>query len=186
MGVFLKMGLCKSIPAGGQSWEDAFATLRKRSGAGTIDELLLKSARGNKELANRAKEALQWLEMQGEANLSDQESIIDSFCEVLTKHLEFGAEERDMVAMHTAIEASFEDGKKELHQSSLLAFGDDKMSAMCRTVGFPTAIAADLVLSGELNGFKGTILPMDKRVYQPILDACEKEGIVFDETVEYF
>ena len=185
MGVFLKMGLCEAIPAGGQCWEDALATLRRRAGVSSNEELLLKSAKGNKELADRTKDSLMWLQMDDGTSLSDTESIIDSFCDVLTKHLEFGAEERDMVAMHTAIEATFEDGKKELHQSSLLAFGDDKMSAMCRTVGFPTAAAADLVMSGELVDMKGLVLPTDKRVYQPILDACEKEGISFDETVEY-
>lgn len=186
MGVFLKMGLCETIPAGGQSWGDAFTTLQNRSRAANMDEWLLESARGDQKLANRTKEALRWLEMDASAKLSNKGSVIDSFCDVLTKHLEFGKEERDMVAMHTAIEATFEDGKKEFHQSSMLAFGDDKMSAMCRTVGFPTAVAANLVMSGDLDDLKGLVLPMDKRVYQPILDECEKEGITFDETVESF
>lgn len=186
MGVFLKMGLCETIPAGGQSWEDAFATLRKKAGSSrSMEDFLLKCARDDQQLADRAKDALRWLEMEGGTKLTNDKSIIDSFCAVLEQHMEFGPEERDMVAMHTAIEATFDDGRKEMHQSSMLAFGDEKMSAMCKTVGVPAAAAADLIMSGDLDDFKGLVLPTDKRVYQPILDTCEKEGISFEETVDH-
>jgi len=181
MSVFQKMGLFEASPTGGTTWESAIAALRGKS---NLDDFLLDCADGDQAKAQNAKAALQWLEMEGSSSVATKDSLVDSFCAVLEQHLQFGEEERDMVAMHTAIEASFEDGTKELHQSSLIAFGDASMSAMCRTVGFPAAAAADLILSGHFKDYKGLVLPIEKNVYGPILDAVEHEGIVFEETSE--
>lgn len=180
MSVFQNMGLFEATSVDGQTWEEAIQSLHR---GGTLHDLLLESARGDTVKAKAVRDALHWLEMDGTSPVSNPESLVDSFCQVLEDHLQFAEGERDMVAMHTAIEASFEDGPSELHQSSLLAFGDDSMSAMCRTVGFPAAAAADLVLSGALKDRQGLVLPTDKEIYLPILEAVEKEGIVFEETV---
>ena len=180
MSVFQKMGLFEASAAGGSTWGDAIAALRRQK---NLDDFLLDCANGDQVKAQKAKDALHWLEMEGTSTVANKNSLIDSFCAVLEKHLQFGPDERDMVAMHTVIEAVFEDGQKELHQSSLLTFGDSTMSAMCRTVGFPAAAAADLVLSGGLKNQTGLVLPTDKSIYLPILAAVEKEGIVFEETV---
>ena len=185
MSIFQRMGLFEASSTGGPSWREALSALsRQRGSFENMDDFLLDCAGGDQAKAQKAKEALRWLEMEGETSVSDMDSIVDSFCAVLEKHLQFGDEERDMVAMHTTIEASFEDGSNERHQSSLLAFGDASMSAMCRTVGFPAAAAADLVLSGDLRDYTGLVLPTDQRIYLPILAAVEKEGIAFEESVE--
>jgi len=80
------------------------------------------------------------------------------------------------------IKARFEGGKDETHYSSLQLYGDDNMSAICRTVGYTAAIAADLVLKGTITR-KGVVLPIEKDVYEPCLLALEREGLVFDEKV---
>lgn len=184
MSVFQKMGLFEAAPVDGATWEDALDGLRHRHGSvASLPDFLLECAGGDPVKANAARHALQWLEMDGPTSVSHPESLVDSFCQVLEDHLQFTEGERDMVAMHTAIEASFESGPSEVHHSSLLTFGDDSMSAMCRTVGFPTAAAADLVLSGALKDRKGLVLPIEKEIYLPILAAVEKEGIVFEESV---
>lgn len=196
MSVFSKMGLFRSSPVEGNTWGEAIENLRidaarmedllesLRSHDELLDQFLLECAGGDSEQAKAAREALQWLEMEGGTPVSHPISLVDSFCQVLEDHLQFEEGERDMVAMHTAIEASFEDGRpNELHQSSLLAYGDDHMSAMCRAVGMPAAAAADLVLSGALKDQTGLVLPTRPQVYLPILAAVEKEGIVFEESV---
>lgn len=180
MSVFQKMGLFQDVGVKGQTWKEVIASLR---GSQSLEEFLLECSGRDSSMAQEAREALEWLEMTGAAAVSHPSSLVDSFCNVLEQHLQFAEGERDMVAMHTAIEASFEGGPNEIHQSSLIAFGDETMSAMCRTVGFPTAAAADLVLSGALKDHKGLLLPIEKEVYLPILAAVEKEGIVFDESV---
>lgn len=48
---------------------------------------------------------------------------------------------------------------------------------MARCVGYPAAIATQLVLDGKLNGFYGVRRPDFKEAYEPVLEALEKEGI---------
>ncbi|CAB9498671.1 Alpha-aminoadipic semialdehyde synthase, mitochondrial [Seminavis robusta] len=183
MSVFQKMGLFESTPAKAASWDDTLKMMH--AGSDSMDTFLLECADGDPIKAAAAKVALfEWKMLQADAAVAHPDSLVDSFCAVLEDHLKFEDGERDMVAMHTAIDASFDDGRpNEVHQSSLLVFGDSSMSAMCRTVGFPAAAAADLVLSGELKDHKGLVLPTDPRIYNSILTAVEKEGIVFEESV---
>ena len=181
MSVFQRMGLFQNIPAGGQAWGDV---LKRLQTGNNLDDFLLGCASGDADRADAAKAALmEWNMLDGPTSVAHPNSLVDSFCAVLEEHLKFGDHERDMVAMHTVIEASFDGGPTEVHQSNLLVFGDDAMSAMCRTVGFPAAAAADLVLSGVLKSDKGLLLPSDPCIYNPILAALAKEGIVFEESV---
>jgi alpha-aminoadipic semialdehyde synthase len=180
----------------------------------TIDEFILASANGNVEESIRAKECLQWLGIMMSGGQADEEdissrinisnnnnnntTIVDLFCQRLEERLEYGKSERDMVVMHHTIGAEFEseienenekDGTTNMiyeeHHSSLQAFGtEDTMTAMCKTVGYPAAVAADLILCGNLDHrCGGVLLPTTKDMYEPILEAVKKEGIVFDEHV---
>jgi alpha-aminoadipic semialdehyde synthase len=49
-------------------------------------------------------------------------------------------------------------------------------SAMAQTVGYPCAIAAHLVLSGEINS-PGMVTPLPKAIYSPILEELKLLGI---------
>jgi len=51
---------------------------------------------------------------------------------------------------------------------------------MSNTVGLPVAIAAKLILAGELKE-KGVTLPVNKVVYEPILNELASFGITFEE-----
>jgi len=51
---------------------------------------------------------------------------------------------------------------------------------MAMTVGYPIAIAAKLVLSGEL-ALTGVRLPVSKDIYQPVLKELKTLGISFSE-----
>mmetsp|Transcript_22574 Transcript_22574/g.29831 ORF Transcript_22574/g.29831 Transcript_22574/m.29831 type:complete len:100 (-) Transcript_22574:302-601(-) len=87
-----------------------------------------------------------------------------------------------MVLMHHGIQAAFEDGSRETHHSSLQIFGDSKMTAMCKTVGYTAAVGTKLLLSEKINE-KGVLLPTNKDIYEPCLEALEKEGIKFNEEI---
>ena len=184
MSVFQQMGFFELSSIDGRTWSEALINLGKKAGEfASLHDFVQHCAGGDKVKAQAAMDAMHWLGMDGDFPVSNPESRVDSLCAVLESSLQYGEEERDMVAMHTCIEASFPDGSVELHKSSLLKFGDSSVSAMCRTVGLPAAAAANLVLSGDLKDYTGLVLPTDKRVYLPILTAVEKEGISFDETV---
>ena len=176
------------------SWDDVLIVLNNHdlpnNGTRTIDEFILASANGNVEESIRARECLQWLGMSGNdedisSRISNTTTVVDLFCQRLEERLEYGKSERDMVVMHHTIGAEFEDGTIEEHHSSLQAFGtEDTMTAMCKTVGYPAAVAADLILCGNLDHRSGVLLPTTKDIYEPILEAVKKEGIIFDEHVK--
>jgi saccharopine dehydrogenase-like NADP-dependent oxidoreductase len=129
------------------------------------------------------KECLDWLGMTGDAALQSVHlSAKDLFCQLLEEKLYYGENERDMILMHHAIGAKFGDGSTEEHYSSLQSFGDRSMSAMCKTVGYTAAAAADLVLNGTLEDRHGLLLPTEKKIYTPILENLKREGIVFEES----
>lgn len=87
-----------------------------------------------------------------------------------------------MVLMHHDIKARFDDGSHENHSCSLQLFGDDKMTAMSKTVGYTAAIGTKLILEGDITK-KGLLLPTSTEVYTPSLDLLKKEGVVFEDHV---
>jgi alpha-aminoadipic semialdehyde synthase len=183
MNVFQNIGMFDTLPTGASTWNELLDMLRMRKGGfESLDDFLLACADDDMDTARRAKECLEWLEMTGDSPVPNADSLLDLFCSILEEKLQYGPDERDMVAMHHTIDAQFEDGRIEHHQSRLRAFGDSSMSSMCKTVGYTTAAATDVMLSGVLDGQTGLLLPTTKVIYKPILDAVEKEGIVFSDT----
>ena len=98
------------------------------------------------------------------------------------------------------------------HTCSLVMYGDslnhaasvskNKFSAMAKTVGYPVALAAELLLQhrktlnlstnpastsismDDANAIPfGVLLPTHKAIYEPILKACPSLGIHFKETI---
>jgi alpha-aminoadipic semialdehyde synthase len=190
MHIFKTMGFLDSKISveGIHSWDDVLNALNNSRGHfSSLEDFLLACANDDYDESIRARECLEWLGMIGPKNIAiskDDQSIVDLFCRRLEERLKYTESERDMVAMHHTIGAEFEDGTTETHFSSLQAFGTAKtMTAMCKTVGYPAAIAADLMLGG-LGGKAGLLLPTTKDIYSPTLAVCAKEGIVFKEHVK--
>jgi saccharopine dehydrogenase (NADP+, L-glutamate forming) len=89
------------------------------------------------------------------------------------------------------------------HTCSLALYGDQPaasdsniraFSAMAKTVGYPVALAAELLLhaprpSSDMDTTSdawipmGVILPIHKAIYQPILKGCPRLGIHFHESI---
>jgi alpha-aminoadipic semialdehyde synthase len=165
MYTFRKMGLFDPSNAAASTWKEVISAMELPAEA------------------IRARECLEWLGMLDSTPLACPESVMQSFCSVLEDKLKLQRHERDMVLMHHLIKASFEDGCSEVHRSSLQVFGDDKMTAMSKTVGYTVAATTELVLDGLLTK-KGLILPTTPEIYNPILAALAKEGVTFNEFVE--
>jgi len=187
MHVFKNMGLFdETVIEGRRKWTSVIDGLRvKRGKYVSIRDFVLACADNDAEEAERAMEALEWLGVLGtdERVAESDTPVVDSFCAVLESKLQFDENERDMILMHHVIEASFEDGTKEVHNSSLRVYGDSFSSAMSKTVGYTTAASAELILSGSLDDKRGLLLPAEERVYGPVLAKVEEEGIRFEDSV---
>lgn len=186
MYVFRNLGLFGTEQFdSGNSWQNVLLELKKIQGhGGSMEEFFVECAGGDRALASRAMDCLNWMHMTGAADEVEQSApVIDLFCAKLEDYLQYAKGENDMVVMHHAISAKFGDGSTEEHTSSLKVFGNESMTAMCRTVGYPAAATTDLILRGHLKGKTGLLLPITKDIYEPTLDLMTKEGIVFQEKV---
>lgn len=167
------------------TWRNILDELQRISGnTANLEEFFVQCAGGDRHLASRAWDCLQLMNMtshHGRVKHSGQ--VIDLFCEKLEEYLQYDKGERDMVTMHHSIIAKFEDGSVEEHDCTLLAMGTESMTAMCKTVGYPTAATTDLILRGQLQGRRGLVLPTSRDIYKPTLEMMTKEGIVFQERV---
>uniref|UniRef100_A0A672GZR3 Saccharopine dehydrogenase (NAD(+), L-glutamate-forming) n=1 Tax=Salarias fasciatus TaxID=181472 RepID=A0A672GZR3_SALFA len=107
----------------------------------------------------------------------------DSVLTALTRHLEdklsFDKGERDMIILRNDVGIRHPSGELETKHLGLVVYGEPNgFSAMAKTVGYPAAIAARMVLDGEITS-KGLVVPMTKEVYGPALARLKEEGLFF-------
>uniref|UniRef100_A0AAY5KUA0 Aminoadipate-semialdehyde synthase n=1 Tax=Esox lucius TaxID=8010 RepID=A0AAY5KUA0_ESOLU len=87
--------------------------------------------------------------------------------------------ERDMIIMRNDVGMRHSTGELETKHISLVVYGEPNgFSAMAKTVGYPAAIAARMVLDGEITK-KGLVLPMTRDIYRPVLKRLKEEGLHF-------
>ena len=84
--------------------------------------------------------------------------------------------ERDLVALTHEIRTLDAGSAARTYRSTLVAYGNDRHSAMARTVGIPVALAALGVLDGRI-GVRGVQGATDESVYGPVLEGLEERGI---------
>ncbi|XP_007441458.2 alpha-aminoadipic semialdehyde synthase, mitochondrial-like [Python bivittatus] len=124
-------------------------------------------------------EAVEWLGLLGDEPVPTAHSIVNALAKHMEAKLSYGFGERDMIVMRNEIGIRHPSGHLEDKYINLVVYGDDKgYSAMAKTVGYPTAIAAKMVLEGEINT-KGMIVPLTKDIYGPILKHVQAEGITY-------
>ncbi len=88
--------------------------------------------------------------------------------------------DKDMLVMYHEFEYEHE-GKEHKVISSMINIGEDQMyTSMSNTVGLPVAIAAKMILKGDLLE-KGVTLPIHAAIYEPILEELEQFNIRFEE-----
>ncbi|XP_043981576.1 alpha-aminoadipic semialdehyde synthase, mitochondrial [Gambusia affinis] len=122
-------------------------------------------------------DTLRWLGMLSDDAVPHADTILAA----LTKHLEaklsFAKGERDLIIMRNDVGIRHPTGELEMRQISLVVYGEPNgFSAMAKTVGYPAAIAARMVLDGEIST-KGLLVPMTKDIYGPALARLKEEGL---------
>jgi saccharopine dehydrogenase (NADP+, L-glutamate forming) len=93
--------------------------------------------------------------------------------------------DKDLVVMLHEIEYNIGDRQYKLDSSMVLKGEDSINTAMATTVGLPLAMSVCAYLKGEIQ-MTGLHIPIDARIYQPILRSLAEEGIVFEETLTAF
>lgn len=111
--------------------------------------------------------------------IKDSPSRLDALCEVFKDVLKMESNDRDLVMMEHRFK--FTDGSSAT--STLIEFGNDRDTAMSRTVGITAAIGVCLLLEGKHPG-PGIHLPTARWVFDEALDRLKHEGIQFAEKVE--
>ena len=92
------------------------------------------------------------------------------------------ATDKDLVVMLHEIEYSIGTRQFKLDSSMVLTGEDAINTAMATTVGLPLAMGVCAYLKGEIK-MTGLHIPIDARIYQPILKSLAEEGIIFQETL---
>lgn len=90
----------------------------------------------------------------------------------------FKTGENDLIIMKIIFGIEWPDKTTEEKSLSLVVYGEQNggFSAMAKTVGYPAAIAAKMVLEGEIQR-KGMIVPLQPEIYHPLLKRLKDEGI---------
>ncbi|KAI8329962.1 Saccharopine dehydrogenase-domain-containing protein [Chlamydoabsidia padenii] len=114
---------------------------------------------------------------------SSSSTALDLFSTLLTHQLAYQPGEKDMVAMHHEFGIESSNGQTETVTSTMIHYGQEKESAMAKTVGLPAAMVTELVLDGRIMD-RGVLRPIRPDVYLPVLDQLESHGVGFVEKVK--
>mgnify|MGYP005725329077 CR=1 FL=1 len=121
-----------------------------------------------------------WLGLFDEEPLPEINNVMDIFCNLLQKKLSMNKDDLDLIILHHRLSAVYED-KKAYITATLVDTGiPEGDSAMARTVSLPAAIAANLILRGEID-LTGAHLPIKPNIYLPVLKELERMGVKFTE-----
>ncbi|KAJ7405060.1 Alpha-aminoadipic semialdehyde synthase, mitochondrial [Pitangus sulphuratus] len=185
MGGFVKLGLINPDPypllsstTPPLTWKELMCKLLGIKSP--VEHHVLKEAVFSKLEKDKSQlEAVEWLGLLGDEPVPAADSIVGALAKHMEMKLPFGTGERDMIIMRNEIGLRHPSGHLEDKFIDLVVYGDNKgHSAMAKTVGYPAAIAAKMVLDGEITA-KGMVIPLTKNVYGPILERVRAEGIVY-------
>ena len=99
---------------------------------------------------------------------------------ILVDKLSLQDGDKDMLVMIHEFEYEL-NGENHKLNAYMVNIGEDELyTSMSNTVGLPVAICAKMILTGELTT-TGVTLPVQKEVYNPILDELEEYDICFVE-----
>jgi len=99
---------------------------------------------------------------------------------ILKKKWTIGSEKKDQIVMWHLFDY-IDEGQVKRIRSAMVADGENaSATAMAKTVGYPLAIAAKLLLTGKIKA-RGVQIPTTKEFYDPILAELETLGFDFIE-----
>lgn len=89
-------------------------------------------------------------------------------------------EDKDMIVMWHKFVYEKDNAFHEINSSMVYIGEDQTYTAMSNTVGYPTGIAAKLILDGTIQD-TGVHIPIKPHIYNPILQELENYGVIFKE-----
>jgi len=167
------------------TWKEVTQTLLQTSGpdlGNTVLRRLGLTEPGTERTASRINHAFQWLGLYSNTPVAMVGTILDALCNLLAQRLKFQAGEHDMILLRHNFGIKRADGKYENRSSTLVVYGDQEFSAMAKTVGYPTAAAAKLILEGHIIR-KGVLTPLTPDIVYPMLSELQRLGIYCKEQV---
>ncbi|XP_015208011.1 alpha-aminoadipic semialdehyde synthase, mitochondrial [Lepisosteus oculatus] len=191
MSGLLKLGLintepCPMLNTGSApvTWKELLCHLVGISPSVSMDEF--KEAVYNKIGKDDYRmQMLNWFDMLSEHPVPKADTVLDALAKHLEAKLSFEKDESDMIILRNDVGIRHSTGELETKHISLVVYGNSKgYSAMAKTVGYPAAIAAKMVLDGEIQT-KGLVLPLTKNIYGPLLNRLQAEGIKFTTTSSF-
>ncbi|MGC9335000.1 MAG: saccharopine dehydrogenase C-terminal domain-containing protein [Anaerolineae bacterium] len=127
---------------------------------------------------------MEWLGLFSDDPLpAGAETPVDILAARMASNMAYQPGERDMLIMQHEFVAEYPDRREAISATMIdfgIPFGDTSMS---RTVGLPPAIAARMILQGEISGLSGVHTPVLPEIYEPVLDELEQLGISLEERV---
>lgn len=154
------------------------------------EEYLLKLNNSNdlaeikNNMSPKTQDAINWVGcFSAEIQAAQKACSIDVLCDLFLKKLSYKPDEKDMVVLLHKFVMKKPDGSRYYISSVLKQIGNPNgYSAMAKTVGYPAAMAAQLIADNKIQA-KGMILPVTKEIYMPILELLKAEDVSFEETV---
>ncbi|XP_065829633.1 alpha-aminoadipic semialdehyde synthase, mitochondrial-like [Oscarella lobularis] len=106
-------------------------------------------------------------------------SPLDALCSLLTSKYDSVKGERDLCLLLLLVGIKWKDGSTEKRRISLIEYGNDKFTAMAKLVGLPTAMAAEMILEGDVMQ-KGVVEPIFEDIARPLLRKLRGERLKFE------
>lgn len=125
---------------------------------------------------------LRWLGIFGDEVIGlDKATPAEILQQLLESKLSLDSDDIDMIVMQHQFVYELNDEIKKIY-SSMIVYGENNVhTAMSITVGLPVAIAAKMLLTGEISGLTGVHIPTVKEIYEPIMKELEDYKIRFTE-----
>ena len=92
-------------------------------------------------------------------------------------------DEKDMVIMQHELEYEIARQNRRLTSTLVMKGIDGNHTAMSRLVGLPIGIFVKQVMLGKISSI-GVNIPVNKEVYEPVLEELKEYGVVFIEKDE--
>ena len=127
---------------------------------------------------------LEWLGFFSDGSLPEgANTYLDVVASRMLSQMKYGPGERDMLVMQHEFVAEYPDRTEKI-TSTMVDYGiPNGDSSMSRLVGLPAAIAARMIIQGEIER-SGVQTPVIPEVYEPVLTELAEFGVSFRETVE--
>lgn len=157
---FRRLGLMDQTPVEAGDW---LSFLKHRNG---LQEITTQSLMHHLNLtlfaAKKLFDALNWLQLLNHQHRLSATTPFDSFSDLIQQKLTYGPKERDLVLLHHDFLFKDPNGCFHRRTATICEYGQiGGYSAMARTVGFPVAIAAKMILKGVFKA-TGVQAPIDE------------------------